>query len=142
MKSYPLASTLALLAGWSIAILFHGLFSLVTGGSLRSADTTVVAFWSFFFMMLANGFFVQWPEKYISQYCRSHSRIIFLVTAVAYTLTTFTVLIGWLFLSTNFWIVYIDAALIGLGYGFCFPRFWKHSFPHKNSSWTTPTTPN
>ncbi|WP_169515157.1 hypothetical protein [Hymenobacter norwichensis] len=142
MKSYTLASTLALLVGWGVAMLFHSFFSLATGGNLKSADTIVVAFWSFLFTMLANGLFIQCPEKYISRYCRSHSRITFLFFSIAYAVIAFTIIIGWLFLSTDFWVVYIDAALIGLGYGICFPRFWKHSIPNNPTPWTTPTTLN
>ena len=127
--TYTAASTLSLIIAWFVALTWHGGYSYLNYGSLKDRDTIVVAFWSFLFVMLANGLFIQWPERFISRFCRSTSRLNFLLASVIYGIAVFTLLIGWLFLTTDFLIVYVDAAIIGLVFGFCFPRLWKFAKP-------------
>jgi hypothetical protein len=137
MKRYALASTLALIIGWIAAILFHSIFSISVYGSLRGGDLGIIIVWSFIFMMLSNGFFVQLPHSTISHFCRRSSRRKFLLASVLYALTCFTILIGWLWIQAIYndanrafgLAVYAEAAIIGLGFGFFFPRFWKFATP-------------
>ena len=135
MKSYTLATTLALMVGWVAALLFHVLMSILVFGSLKSGDFTIVAFWSFLFAMLANGIFVQIPERFISRLCRRISRLKFVLISIFYALACFTLLIGWLWIQSIYndgnrtfgIVVYVEAAIIGLGFGICFPRLWKYA---------------
>ena len=137
MKSYALASTLALIIGWIAALLFHSVFSISVYGSLRGGDLGIIIFWSFIFMMLANGFFIQLPQSAISRFCRRTSRSNFILTSVLYAVACFTILIGWLWIQAIYngsnrsfgIVVYSEAAIIGLGFGFFFPRFWKYATP-------------
>ena len=137
MKSYTLATTLALIVGWVAALLFHSLFSILIFGGLKGGDFTVVAFWSFLFLMLANGLFIQVPERFIGRLCRRISRLKFILISIFYALVCFTLLIGWLWIQAIYndgnrtfgIVVYAEAVIIGLGFGICFPRLWKYATP-------------
>jgi len=130
VKSYLRASTFALLLAWAAAIIIHGIRSLLAFGNLKGYDTVVIAFWSFTFMMLANGLFIQWPEKFISNFCRSNNYSTFVLASTAYAIIAFLLMIGWLFfLSGAFLIVFDDALIIGLVFGLLFPGIWAYAKP-------------
>jgi membrane associated rhomboid family serine protease len=130
MKRYTLASTVSLIAGWLVAMLYHA-------GS-GAGDTAAVASSSFLFLMLANGLFIQWPERYITRFCKKTRLLPFAIISSLYALAVFTLLIGWLFLKTTFYIVFSDAAIIGFTAGLLFHILHRRS-AHK---WTTSTTPS
>jgi len=136
MKSYTLASTLALGVGWGVAMIYNSAVSLWSPDDFRSYDLGIVAFYSFLFVMIANGLFIQWPEKFISRFCRSSNQLTVLTASIIYAIVAFMALFGWLFFAFNlgivfsgFWILFNDAVIIGLAFGLCFPRFWKHITP-------------
>lgn len=131
MKSYSFASTISLLIGWVAAISVHCALSILIFGNLRGGDSWVMAFYSFFFLILANLLFIQWPKRLIINFYLRNSIIKFIMISIIYSLLTFTLLIGWLFvmmilIGNNFGILgYVNAAIIGLGFGVCFPKIWK-----------------
>lgn len=121
MKSYPIVSFISMLSGWLGGILFHGLVSILLYDSVSGGDTGVVAFWSFWFVLLAYGLFIMLPEQFMLRMFWRCNHWQFLIFTSFYGLLSFTLLIGWLFfLGDTFQLVFADAMVMGLIYGLVF----------------------
>ncbi|RDC61870.1 hypothetical protein [Adhaeribacter pallidiroseus] len=127
LKNYSSHSLISLLLGWLVSLVTHSIWGFFKHGSLISSDTLTVGFWSFFFLLIAYGLFIQLPEKLITKALYKYNLITFSICSTFYALTVFTLMIGWaFFLYSNFYVVFLDAGAIGLVFGL---SFW--SISHK-----------
>jgi hypothetical protein len=103
--------------GWMALIVSHASFSRLYYGDVASGDLDVVAFWATLFLLIYNALFIQLPSKWITRISHRLSFPQFVLASTLYALVGFTILIGWAFISSDFLVVFFDAAVFGLVQG-------------------------
>ena len=126
MKHFKKISFLALTLGWIGQIISHIIWSNLEYGSASGGDIGVVISWSSFFLLIFYAFFILLPRKQITNLSERIGILKFTLLSGLYALIGFTILIGWLFLTSgNFLGVYIDAFICGLIFGLTFHWIWN-----------------
>lgn len=127
MNNYNFISFVSLSIGWIGLVLTHILWSFFKYEDASGGETGVVIFWSGLFSLLFYLLFILLPKKVITKQLETKSFIEFTIGSGLYSLLGFTVLIGWLFLNSDFFGVFIDAFVAGLIFGTTFWYFWNKS---------------
>lgn len=126
MKNYKKTSFLSLTIGWIGLIVTHIIWSNLNFYSASGGDTGVILFWASFFLLIFYGIFVLWPRKLIVRLAESLNLVVFALISGIYALIGFVILIGWIFLFTDFTGVFIDTFVFGLIFGIVFHIIWKN----------------
>lgn len=120
MKNYIYKTFIAHLCGFLALILTHLLWSLSTNGNASSGDTGIIIFWAAIFLILFYLVFVIIPKKLLENIARKTNIYIFSLGFAFYALLAFILMIGWIFLNSNFKGVFLDAFFYGLTFGTVF----------------------
>ncbi len=124
-KNYLVTSLLAMLIAWLAMLATHALWSIYKYGSIQGGDTAIIAFWSLLFSLLFYYFFIVLPRKYVKIQGTKRTLLAFSLGSAIYALAGFIVLIGWLFFTTDFYGVFLDAFVGGLFFGLSFWILWN-----------------
>lgn len=125
MEKFKRISWLSLTIGWIALIITHIVWSNIEYNNASGGDTGVVIFWASFFLLIFYLLFVLLPRKRIVYLAENLNLVTFVVLFAIYSLISFIVLIGWIFLKSNFAGVFIDAFVFGLFFGFTFHFVWS-----------------
>lgn len=126
MKNFKKISFLSLTLSWIGLIITHIIWSNIQYNSASGGDIGVILFWSAFFMIIHYGLFILIPQKWIVKLTEKLPVFLFTFFFGIYALISFIILIGWGFLITNFYGVFLDAFVCGTIFGFSFYIFWKN----------------
>ena len=122
MKNYIYKTLIAHLFGFLALILTHILWSINTYGNASSGDTGIIIFWAAIFLILFYLVFVIVPKKLLENIARKTNIYIFSLGFAFYALLAFILIIGWLFVSSTFKGVFLDAFFYGLTFGIVFHK--------------------
>ena len=121
--------------GWIALIITHIVWSVLNHEDAGGGDTGVILFWSGLFSLLFYLLFVILPQKIIKKQLEQRSLIEFSIGSAFYSLIGFIILIGWLFLTSDFYGVFLDALVAGLIFGITFWCVWHKEGINFNSIW-------
>ncbi|WP_396633307.1 hypothetical protein [Maribacter sp. R86514] len=124
MKNFKKISFLALTFGWIGLIITHIIWSNLRYNDASGGDVGVILFWSSLFLLIFYGLFILIPRKLIVKLSEKLNVILFSIISGIYSLLGFVILIGWLFLQSDFSGVFLDALVCGLIFGFSFHTMW------------------
>lgn len=110
--------------GWIGLIITHIVWSVINHKDASGGDTGLIIFWSGLFSLLFYLLFIILPQKIIKKQLELRNLIEFSLGSAFYSLIGFVILIGWLFLQTDFYGVFIDAFVAGLIFGITFWLIW------------------
>lgn len=125
MKNYYSISFVSMSIGWIGLIITHIGWSVLNYKNASAGDTGVIIFWSGLFSLLFYLLFIVFPQNFIRKQLEERSLIEFSIGSAFYSLFGFTILIGWGFLLTDFYGVFIDAFVAGLTFGITFWLIWN-----------------
>lgn len=108
-------SFLAISVAWDLSIVFIALQQGIADG--RADDLGVIIFWSAIFVTIAWLIFILLPLRWLNHSSKIFSYPIFPIFTGIYAVIVFTILIGWLFLKSDFKVVFWIAFLIGVLFG-------------------------
>lgn len=111
--------------GWIGLIITHIIWSVINYNDASGGDTGVIMSWSGLFSLLFYLLFVILPKKFIKNQIEQRSLFEFAIGSALYSLLGFIVLIGWLFLKSDFYGVFLDAFMAGLIFGGTFWWIWN-----------------
>lgn len=111
--------------GWIGLIVTHIIWSVINYNDASGGDTGVIIFWSGLFSLLFYLLFVILPKKFIKNQIEQRSFLEFTIGSAFYSLIGFIILIGWLFLQSDFYGVFLDAFIAGLIFGGTFWWIWN-----------------
>jgi len=124
MKNFKKISFLALTFGWIGLIITHIIWSNFRYDDASGGDVGVILFWSSLFHLIFYGLFILIPRKLIIKLSEKLNVILFSIISGIYSLLGFVILIGWLFLQSDFSGVFLDALVCGIIFGFSFHTMW------------------
>lgn len=124
MKNFKKISFLALTFGWIGLIVTHIIWSNLRYDDASGGDTGVILFWASLFLLIFYGLFILIPQKIIVKLTKKLNVILFSIISGIYALAGFIILIGWLFLRSDFSGVFLDALVFGVIFGFSFHTLW------------------
>ena len=113
--------------GWIGLIITHIIWSVINYNDASGGDTDVIIFWSGLFSLLSYLLFVILPKKFIKKQIERRNLFEFAIGSAIYSLLGFIILIGWLFLKSDFYGVFFDAFMAGLIFGVTFWWLWNKS---------------
>ena len=125
MKNYTKISFLSLSLGWISLLITHIIWSNIKFGNAAGGDTGVILFWASFFLIIFYAFFILLPQRSIVKLTEKLDIISFTLLSGVYALAGFIILIGWIFLKSDFTGVFMDALVCGLIFGNTFHRLWN-----------------
>lgn len=118
-------SFLAILIAWSFGLLSFCAYELLTNGKVD--DFGVIIFWSGLFELLAWLIFI-WPVLTRLNHQNKFFRFpIFPIITTIYSELVFITLIGWLFFSTDYYVVFVVAGTVGLTFGIIYLPLIKNN---------------
>lgn len=129
MMNYIQKTLIAHLFGFLALILTHILWSISAYGSASGGDTGLIIFWAALFLVIFYVIFVLLPKKTIEKLVQKSNLFLFSFGFAIYSLIGFIILIGWIFLSSTFNGVFLDAFFYGLTFGIVF-----HKITNQNKS--------
>jgi hypothetical protein len=83
----------------------------------KTDDFEPVIFWSLIFTLAAWLIFIRIPLNRINPSSKIFNKFIFPLLTAIYGLIVFTILIGWGFINTDFYEVFVQACVMGLTFG-------------------------
>lgn len=122
MKLYIQKTLIAHIFGFLALIITHILWSVSAYGNASSGDTGIIIFWAAIFLILFYLVFVLAPKKLFEKIVRRTNIYIFSLGFAFYALLGFILMIGWIFLNSNFKGVFLDAFFYGLTFGIVFHK--------------------
>ena len=120
MKHFKKISFLSLTIGWIGIIICHIIWSNYRFENASSGDIGVVLFWSAFFILIYYGLFILIPQKRIAKLAEKRNLASFTLLSGIYATIGFTLIIGWLFIKSDFRIIFLDALVGGILFGLVF----------------------
>lgn len=135
MKNFKKISFLSLTLGWIGIIITHVIWSNLTFENASGGDTGMILFWASLFLLLFYGLFILIPQKGIVKLTEKLNLASFTLLSGIYALLGFIILIGWIFLRSDFIGVFLDAFVCGIIFGFSFHSLWnknRHGFKQKH----------
>ncbi len=101
------------------------MWSVINYNDASGGDTGVIIFWSGLFSLLFYLLFVILPKKFIKRQIEQRRLLEFSIGSAFYSLIGFIILIGWGFLNSDFYGVFLDAFIAGLIFGGTFWWIWN-----------------
>ena len=126
MKNFKKISFLSLTLGWIGLILTHVIWSNLKYDNASGGDTGVILFWASLFLLIFYGLFILIPQKRIVKLIEKLNLISFAILSGVYSLLGFIILIGWIFLKSDFIGVFLDAFVCGIIFGLTFYLVWNN----------------
>lgn len=114
-KGIALISFLSMAIAYSVGLIGHAVSSVIEKGHVEEFE--VIIFWSGIAELLAWAIFVRWPMTKLRHDTWVFNRWVFPFATMAYGMTVFMIIIGWLFLQSDFHTVFGIAALVGFSFG-------------------------
>lgn len=119
-KSIETISFLSILFAWSISVIATGLYQIWTVG--KTDDFGVVVFWSGLFELLAWLIFIRPVLTRMNHDRWYFAPYLFPFLTLLYAELVFFILIGWLFLKSEFYVVFFAAGVVGLTFGLIYSQ--------------------
>ncbi|WP_436516118.1 hypothetical protein [Ekhidna sp. To15] len=114
-KIITTTSFLSILVAWSVSVVATGLYQAWTIG--KTDDFGVIVFWSALFELLAWLIFTKPVLTRLNHSKWYFSIYIFPFLTLLYAELVFFILIGWLFLKSEFYVVFFSAGVVGFSFG-------------------------
>jgi len=111
-------SFLSICIAYSAGLIFFAIEQVIENGMVD--DFGVIIFWSGIFELLAWTVFVQLPLMRLSHKSILFKKWLFPIVSAVYAEIVFIVLIGWLFLQTEYKIVFWISAVVGFCFGIAY----------------------
>lgn len=114
-KDSTTISFLSISIAYTIGLLFFAIVEAIRNG--RADDFGVIIFWSAIFEFIAWAIFLVYPLKKLNHKSSLFNPIIFPILTTFYFLAVFTLMIGWAFFVSQYYVVVGVAAMVGYSFG-------------------------
>jgi len=111
-KAITSISFLSICIAYTVGLIFFAVQQVIENGKVD--DFGVIIFWSGLFELLAWVLFLRIPLVRLNHDLPIFKRSLFPLISTLYAEIVFTILIGWLFLQSDFYEVFSITAVVGL----------------------------
>jgi hypothetical protein len=114
-KAVSSISFLSICIAYTIGLIFFAVQQVLSNGKVD--DFGVIIFWSGLFELLAWVVFLRIPLVRLNHRLPIFNKSIFPLVSTLYAEVVFIILIGWLFLQSDFYEVFVITAVVGFAFG-------------------------